>query len=480
MDKNRIVKTFTGRREKRSNCKRIRGQYYVVGDITKKDSGECYYVEGKHHRFNNGLIEYDHNIQSYVLIHKNHLKTGVVGIDEDNNPIMGCYSPNLPENVVLAENKNSTSDTTYCMNKDLANQLGYIERYADGIFYNKECGEKFSFFTKISNKLINKNNLPYDSLYSFGVVKKVYEKTFKPEENNENLNKLGDWLESKGITFGVEFETSDGYIAQRICYKYGVLALRDGSIQGLEYVTVPLSGRKGLYALRGISKELKKRTKFDIKCALHIHLGGLERKQENIVAIQNLGYLIQDSLYDLQPYYKRGNTGHYNNNKGKDYSKAITRDNDNYVNKHPSDPNGTSKWNIASRYVWLNIIPIIFGNKKTIEFRHHSCTFDFEKIINFLICCASIIQISNEKAKDLVDIESDFYNEIKNSDDKLALIMNMVFDNNFSNIISRNADYNNKRREVMMKLRRNEDYLGQTEHKHDRMYDGLLTDGFWD
>ena len=34
---------------------------------------------------------------------------------------------------------------------------------------------------------------------------------------------------------------------------------------------------------------------------------------------------------------------------------------------HPSDPNGNQKWNIRPRYLLFNIIPLIFGNKQTIE-----------------------------------------------------------------------------------------------------------------
>lgn len=515
MDKNRIVKTFTGKKEKRSSCKRIRGEYYLVGNPSIKNSGECYLIESQYHRFNNGLIEYDYSVGNYVLIHKNHLKNGVVDIDENNNPVMGYYSPNLVTNVSLRESDNlSKSKDISCLNEELAAKLGYKERLADGIFYSLDLKKSAKFFNEISNKLINKNNLPYDSLYSFGIVKEVYDQTFKPEYNNKELNKLGDWLEDNGITFGVEFETSNGYIAQRLCYKYGVLALRDGSIDGLEYVTVPLSGKKGLYALRGICEKLKERTKYNIKCALHIHIGGLKREEVNLVAAHNLGGILQSSLYDLQPHYKKGGTGHHNNERGKDYSKKISNSHISHVNKdnslldkftnlfeiisdgksysryenslkkvksHPSDPAGTSKWNIGSRYTWLNLVPIVFGNKKTLEFRQHSPTFEFEKVINFLISCATFVKFTNLNAERLVDLKSDLCKELKDSDNPLLYVASKSLPTlKFSNILSRFKKYNTLRKGIMTKLTKDEDYLGKYEHKHDKDYGDLLTDKFWD
>ena len=514
MDKNRIVKTFTGKSVKRGLCKRIRGEYYLVGDISIKDSGECYYVESRYHRFNNGLIEYDYNKKSYVLIHKNHLKTGVVDVNEQGDPIMGHYTPNLTSNVIL---KNSVLvkelSEVSCISEEIALKLGFKERYADGKFYSNTKDRGSSFFTKISNKLINKNNLPYDSLYSFGIVKEIFEENFKPDMKNENLNKLGDWLEKNGITFGVEFETSDGYVAQRLCYKYGVLALRDGSIDGLEYVTVPLSGKKGLYALQGICKELKKRTKYDIKCALHIHIGGLKRTENNILGAHLLGSILQTKLFELQPYYKKGGIGVHNNSRSKDYSKKISSSHFNHVysskssktrfgklfeiisdgrkysdydndlknvKAHPSDPKGTSKWNIGSRYTWLNLVPIVFGNKQTIEFRQHSPTFEFEKVVNFLIMCSTFVKFVNLNANRLIEKDSDLFKELNESKDPLLYVVKKSLPLlKFKNIIDRYDQYNKIRFSVMETLTKNEDFLGKQEYKFDARYDELESN-FWD
>ena len=41
-----------------------------------------------------------------------------------------------------------------------------------------------------------------------------------------------------------------GYIPQEICYRDGLIPLRDGSISGLEYSTVILKGNKGINLLQ--------------------------------------------------------------------------------------------------------------------------------------------------------------------------------------------------------------------------------------
>mgnify|MGYP000978013104 CR=1 FL=1 len=55
------------------------------------------------------------------------------------------------------------------------------------------------------------------------------------------------------------------------------------------------------------------------------------------------------------------------------------------VTEHPSDPRGNSKWYVKSRYRWVNMIPLLFGNKETVEFRIHTPTYDIDKILNFLL-----------------------------------------------------------------------------------------------
>jgi len=70
------------------------------------------------------------------------------------------------------------------------------------------------------------------------------------------------------------------------------------------------------------------------------------------------------------------------------------------VKFHPRDPEGTQKWNIHTRYFFHNMIPLIFANKTTVEFRIHTPTYDVNKIIPFILLNSIIVNfvIENEKA----------------------------------------------------------------------------------
>lgn len=510
LSSNRLVTTYNGETIKRSLCKKILGKFYKIGDPSIKDSGECYLVDNKYHRFNNGKIEYDHEIQHYVLIHKNHLKFGVVEVSENGEEIEGYFSPNLTKNVLLVDK----GTKKHCISETIAKSLKYREQFSTGLFYPRE-NNNANYFTKLTKPPISKTNLPYDSRFATNLTTVQYDKFFNPTFSNENLNKLGDFLESNGITFGVEFETSIGYIPDRLCYKYGLIALRDGSIGGLEYVTIPYSGRKGLYALKGVCEELSKRTNYDLKCALHIHLGGIKRNMTNILSSYILGYLTQDNFFNLQPPYKSGGSGikskDYcnpldsslfksinskvnNSNIKNEFSKLFSFVSDgrtfdeydydlNKVKSHPSDPEGTRKWQIRSRYRWINFVPIIFGNKKTIEFRQHDATFDFFKVVNFLFNCATFIKIANDYKEDVLNDASDLYKSLKQTPLDSIKIMNSFLlkkcNSELKDIVKHNNEYNKIRANIMKELKDSGDIIGKNTSRYNKMYNDLNLK-FWE
>jgi hypothetical protein len=111
-----------------------------------------------------------------------------------------------------------------------------------------------------------------------------------------------------------------------------------------------------------------------------------------------------------------------------------------YVDSHPNDPGHSSKWNIHTRYHWVNLIPIIFGNKETIEFRIHTPTYDFTKIFNFIVLCSFIINY----AKDNVDsILSAPFSPISIGNSSLFYILRTQRDSSYisKKIVSELCDY---------------------------------------
>ena len=102
-------------------------------------------------------------------------------------------------------------------------------------------------------------------------------------------------------TFGLEFETSMGYIPEDICFRDGLIPLRDGSISGLEYSTVVLNGNDGLSLLKQELESLKEYTAFNKECSLHIHLGGFPLDPNAIIRAQTLCRLLEKDISQLVP-----------------------------------------------------------------------------------------------------------------------------------------------------------------------------------
>lgn len=510
------IKTYTGKTALKSDCKRIKNSYYLVGDSSIKNSGECYLVEGKYHRYNNGYIEYDHHTNKYVLVHKTTLREGIVDYDDEGNEfVMGMFSPSISENVTLIENTESGSKML-CLSEMVAKKAKYRERFSTGTFFNRTI-KNANWFNKICKSPISKSSLPYESRFVSKLTESEHLKAFNPEQDSKQLNIFGDFLSKNGITFGIEFETVLGYIPERLCYKYGLIPLRDGSIEGIEYVTIPLAGRNGLYALREICKHLSKRTKNDFTCALHLHLGGLSRTEESILSSFILSCLIQDEQFLMQPDYKRGGTGVQRQDYcaplpvNKIFSKlpeligksdvtnwfkkifSFVSDGASYnsyknslnnIDTHPSDPSGRSKWNIRSRYVWLNFVPILFGNKKTVEFRHHHITTDFNQIINFIFNCSMFIWIAENCKDQLFDDKSELFTKLIKKKNISTEVMFEHFVKNDDNsklmdIGVEHLKYIQIRKDIMNELSAKKDIKADSIKSFEHKYNDLNLK-FWD
>ncbi len=492
-----MVTTVSGKKVPASHCKFIKNQYYEVGDPTVENSGDCYKVDGLYRRYNSGYIAYDHNKRQYVLVHKTTLRTGVIGKGELGKVEEGLFSPDPTENVVIVENGSSK----LCINEKVAISAGFTEHYASGRFY-PSADHNISWFRKKGNTIVNKNNLDYDSRYASNITQEIYDERYRPVMDNYMINTIGKWFDNNGITFGVEFETSGGHIPERICYKYGIIPLRDGSINGIEYVTVPLSGAKGLYALRSICENLQKRTSYDYKCALHIHLGGLSRTENSILSSYILATLVQDEQFLLQPDYKKGNVEDRKSYCGllksvfqkpeigtvKSAFKKLfyfisdSREYSNYDNDlskvdiHPSDPSGRHKWYISSRYNWINLVPIVFGNKKTIEFRHNTSSHKFEKVLSMLLSSALFVWTAENLKDDILNHESTFVKMLRKKPHSATEILVRYFKKHSGNKdmfkhFDLNVEYVKKRKEIMKEIKEMSDTYGKTESKHDKQYD---------
>ena len=446
MSAEKKVITIKGEELPISQCRKFNKLYYKLGDVTIQNSGDCYLINGKCYREETGLVVYNYSIKQYVTL-DNTLVKGVVDIIE-NLLITGYFNNNIKYSQITDKNNNRY----YLFNPEIfKNNKEYREQLSNGNFYHisKLQSNKFNNIT-FPNKDY-KYSLPYDSK---GIIEYHLEgyKNYNPEIS-KSIKNYAPLLES--LSFGLEFETTKGFIPNRILTQYGLIPLRDGSISGIEYVTVPMEGEKGLQCTADILKVLKERTEYnDDTCSLHLHLGNIPRTKEFILAFFKVGMRIQDEMFQMFPLYKKYNYHIKNKNysaplptfeilsqldpvidssnidenfgvlyrylsMGQDF-KSFGNDLNNVI-AHPADLNGNQKWNIKSRYYLFNIIPLIFGNKKTIEFRIHTPTYDVNKILPFIFMNTLIVNftirnqeriLKNKSYLRDLDISNILYNQI--------------------------------------------------------------------
>jgi hypothetical protein len=205
---------------------------------------------------------------------------------------------------------------------------------------------------------------------------------------------------------------------------------RDGSIQGGEAVSIPLSGAKGLQNMKHIGEELTKRVNIDINCAYHLHIGNIPTTRIYLVALYMLGYAIQDELFKMFPYYKTNPQGI----KRKNYCQKLNKMSiyslkdqskegyeqfvDVVYNKifeflsdgRKGNTEVTSgrglpishKWQNNSRYFFLNLVNLLFSKRRTAEYRISSPTTNPQRIINWLFICVAITRYAQYNMKSII------------------------------------------------------------------------------
>ena len=297
----------------------------------------------------------------------------------------------------------------YDRGRGLSQVKACLELLGDKLFYSNRKG-----------MWVSKIDLPEDiyleECYTMGQGKFPYTferryeaiENFKRFENGQvvlNPSKTYRISEFLRYSFGLEFETSQGYVPENICFRDGLIPLRDGSISGIEYSTVVLEGNRGIALLEQQLETLRKYTFFNKECSLHIHLGGYPLDPDKLYNLYIVCKRLESEISSLTPDYTF-HTSSYKAN-GKDYCKFLGtyRDFDemyrhlvgrkfynDLTQSHPNDIRREAKWRIDTRYYWVNFInALCYDVNKTIEFRFLRPTYNFNKIVLWLYILNAIM-----------------------------------------------------------------------------------------
>ncbi len=411
----KMIKTISGKEIDRKLCIKIGDDFY-------EKNVDCVNIDGRWYRKSNPKIYFNTIEDKYMKITENTFN-GICGYNpSDNTYTMGRFEAKFEEQYKI---KTKRGDFV-CSSKKIFDSIPKIWRRQTGEFLDLAMCIYYQY-NHGSDYAGNNYIYSFDRLYNSDKLIPIFQKVDN-SKYTENLlglinksNKKFDIINE--YSFGLEFETSAGIIPEHKCKQLGLIPLRDGSIKGHEYTTIPMIGEGGVNLLMNQMKALKNECTIDKECSLHVHFGGFSLIEENILRLYNLLYYLQDEIGELFHEYIF-NTGSYKAS-GKDYCKRFkgkadsidslyshladgnaTWDGDFYM-QHPLDPRHDQKWNNNKRYYFVNLINMLFGTgAKTVEFRLHTPTFNETKVINWLFICMAILRYAETSEAKLSELES--------------------------------------------------------------------------
>lgn len=465
------VKDYQGKIIDKEKVRRIKGEdgtyrYYEMGVACILMPDDLWY------RVNTGKIIYDNSIKAWIF--SKDFK-GLIGLLEDGTT--GSFSDTTNAVTINVKKEKETKkividpisgsgevkDTratlwqkSICINEKAALKNGFIESISDGAFYKKEhCSpEDFKKFSTIVTPQSERTNV-----YSLDDDKEY--RTFLEESYDSNNIKIPRELELLAkryipYTFGVEIETQVGWLPARIREPLGFRVCRDGSLDGgLEFVSIPMEGGKGLAVLDKVCGELTKRASISNKCSVHIHFGDVRRDRLYFISLWQLLTKIQEEFRCYFPF-SRTNSIREDGKiyaallpdleldvnkllliKGEDtfkkrvteeFSKIYTWLNNghppgevfdsqfiketreslikgkiqkqycyrvkkfNYTTKLPRHAIQGHKWQRPQRYLWTNFLNLFFAHSNTVEMRVCEATTNFDKILKYMLICVAILK----------------------------------------------------------------------------------------
>lgn len=172
--------------------------------------------------------------------------------------------------------------------------------------------------------------------------------------------------------FGVEIETSrcDNHEPLRNLSSFN--CVRDGSVDGLEFVSVPMKGDNGLAEVDKLCEYARENNwQINSACGLHVHLDATDLSNDELFKVA-WAYLL---TYDLWSCFL-----------------PVSRKNNYYCAKHFFAPSSLELYNDfetwvrdevqGERYCWINFSSYL--RHGTIELRNHTASLNGSKINNWI------------------------------------------------------------------------------------------------
>lgn len=253
----------------------------------------------------------------------------------------------------------------------------------------------------------------------YGFVQNVYARIYgvqRPRTRATNVYDLTTFCFAR--SFGVEIEAfgvSRGDLAQALqaagvpteneSYNHAARPhwkiVADGSIHGeraFELVSPVLQGETGLQELKKVCEVLSQLgARVNKTCGLHLHFGAVDFTMQTW---KNLVYnyaSLENTIDGWMPESRRGANNNYSGTLRTDSWKAK-------INNASTLQKLSSALMNRSRYYKLNLES--YWRHKTVEFRQHSGTIEFEKIKSWIDFCSRLIDFSKQNRVTETNMES--------------------------------------------------------------------------
>jgi len=360
---NTMIETYDGSLANKKDCRFIKGEFYIKNK-------QCFQINGTWYRINSGFITFDYEEQKWVLKNDNpKLTRGIIGYENDEI-IIGDYSPNVYKNV----NVYLKNGTVYnCIDWRILPSSIFVEDPYNMVFRHKDCKELELNCKKIPNNNYGSNGYPFSLPYCTKHYSEDIKNRFISDtkiDKTKSITNISKYIDEIGnYSFGFEFETNRGKIPNYKIFESGLMPLRDGSISGIEFATIPLKGQTGANILEQVCQNLKRYTNFTENESLHLHIGNIPINKKFVGSLYTTCCILEKEIYSLFPKYY-AETSKFKA-RGKDYNMPLRRElvtnvpEETFNNiafylaegkkyqglgsNHPSDPDNQHKWQINCR-----------------------------------------------------------------------------------------------------------------------------------
>lgn len=500
MKKSFLVVTVDGTVQPSDLCRLINGEYYLIGDRTIKNSGQCYLIESEgkktYYKANNPDINWNHSVGGYQNIKKDNVRL-VYGIVE-------IEGRTIKKEFFDSRDIIRTIEGDYIY-KGVDVDKHVVWNSAEG-YYQLSC-----FYNEANNQsLLRSPGKPNYSKFRNDVYsmdthpgRKKCDEEYATKWGNTPIHPIDQMI--FGHSIGVEVETSSGSYPEDDILSDGILPLKDGSISSHEYASVIIKD-KFFDWMNVLFTKMARYTRTNEQCSLHYHIGTINYGKslpKFTVALWELYCRLQEEIEDFIPPYKREISYLANKPKGpKDHCKRLPMlgirnlktdkdvqlafekilifmnegeipkyDNENgvYIYRRANNP----KWEQNSRYHTVNLLTFLFEKKHTIEFRVHSGTVNKYKALYWLMICLSIIKYAEDNIDTIL-----FTKDKITLDDVIEYAVSKIdAEQSTTNRILLNLiNYIKKRQDNMTMLRQINDCYGhefRTDHTYSHTYQGV-------